>query len=271
MNLTASTHSLELVTASAVNTTFEASWTEIDKTSTTAVVPGSNQALVTTATDTTLVAAPSGANLYRAVSSVSICNVGGASQSVTVQKDVSGTEYEVARATLGVGESLKYERGRGWYVLTAAGEVSAVGAAGADGTDGGGTILGSGTSVVDFGAGASHATVTVTGQAAILAGSLVYVWIKPEATADHSADEHMVETIKVFASDIVAGVGFTINAFNTSQRFEPVRPMESLRARYSGTGQDAGRGQAPRGTTNTVGGRGTQIKGEWSVGWMYTQ
>lgn len=72
---------------------------------------------------------------------------------------------------------------------------------------------------LDFGAfpGKSDASVAVTGQAAIVAGSLVEAWIRPVDTTDHSADEHMLETLKVFAAAIVAGTGFTIYGFNTGQ------------------------------------------------------
>lgn len=74
-----------------------------------------------------------------------------------------------------------------------------------------------GTTTIDFGAhpGATHATVAVAGQAGIVSGSLVEAWIRPEATAGHSADEHMVEQIKVVARDIVAGTGFTIHGIET--------------------------------------------------------
>ena len=69
-----------------------------------------------------------------------------------------------------------------------------------------------GTATLNFGAfpGDTSATVAVTGQAGILAGSLVEAWIFPAATADHTADEHTVETIRVFAANVVAGTGFTI-------------------------------------------------------------
>ena len=75
-----------------------------------------------------------------------------------------------------------------------------------------------GTATLDFGAfpGASDATVVVTGQAGIGAGSLVEAWLIPVATADHSADEHLVETLKVQAGSIVAGTGFTIRGVNPS-------------------------------------------------------
>ena len=69
-----------------------------------------------------------------------------------------------------------------------------------------------GTISVDFGAfpGKSDASVAVTGQAGIVAGSLVEAWIFPVATADHSVDEHIVEELEVVAGNIVAATGFTI-------------------------------------------------------------
>lgn len=76
-----------------------------------------------------------------------------------------------------------------------------------------------GTATLDFGAfpGKSDALVDVTGQAAILSGSLVEAWIRPVASADHSADEHLMETLKVSAGNVVAGTGFTIYGMNTGQ------------------------------------------------------
>jgi hypothetical protein len=72
-----------------------------------------------------------------------------------------------------------------------------------------------GQTTLDFGAfpGSNTATVAVTGQASIVAGSLIEAWLRPEATADHSIDEHMVEDLKIVARDIVAGTGFTIYGF----------------------------------------------------------
>lgn len=71
-----------------------------------------------------------------------------------------------------------------------------------------------GTGSIDFGAfpGASDATLVITGQGSILAGSRVSAWLEATATADHSADEHRVEDISVLAGAIVPGTGFTIYA-----------------------------------------------------------
>lgn len=270
MNLTATTHALELVTAAATAVVYEASWTDIDKSgASTIATPGSAQGSVSSATDTTIVAAP-GADIYRVVTSLSLKATGGA-QTVALQKDVSGTEYPVTQAVLAVNESLHYEDAHGWYVLDANGARKTSGEPGADGTDGGGTVLGSGIAEVDFGSGAVMATVDVTGEAAILADSLVYCWITPVATADHTAGEHIVEDIKVVAGDIVAGVGFTIYAFSPDRPLPPERPIPALLGRSSGTGAATGGGREDLVTDRPVMGRTALLRGRWSVGWFYTQ
>jgi hypothetical protein len=69
-----------------------------------------------------------------------------------------------------------------------------------------------GKTTVDFGAipGTTRAKVDVTGQADIAAGSVVHAWIQADATADHSADEHRLEPLRVSAGEVAAGVGFAI-------------------------------------------------------------
>jgi len=135
--------------------------------------------------------------------------------------------------------------------------------AGVSATDSGGitvvTIPGgagsgaTGTTTVDFGAfpGKSDTSVAVTGQAAIVAGSIVNAWIRPDATADHSADEHLLETIRIIAGNIVAATGFTIYALNTSEINElPV-------------------GWLPQGNKGGDAGKGTRIYGLWTVQWKW--
>jgi len=128
-----------------------------------------------------------------------------------------------------------------------------------------------GTADLDFGAfpGASDASVAVTGQAGIVSGSLVEAWIRPVATADHTADEHMVETLKIFAGDIVAGTGFTIRGFNTSQLNEPVvtKPHEGS---MQSSGTTVVYKIAPPGVgPSQSGGIGTRIYGVWKIGWVW--
>lgn len=268
MNLTATTHTLELVTSTANSTTWAVSWVDIDKSgASTVATPGSAQGTISSATTTTIVSAPAG-SIYRTITGITI--LASDTQTLTVQKDVSATNYSVARGVLSANEALCYEDGAGWYTQNANGERKGIGATGAAGTNGGGTVLGSGTSIVDFGSsGSNHTTLTVTGQASIIAASLVFCWVKPEATVDHSADEHIAENIIVYASDIVAATGFTIHA---KTGVEIISDTSYTRlGRFTGTGQDAGRGQAARNNLLGPGGKTPLLKGKWSVGWIYTQ
>ena len=121
-----------------------------------------------------------------------------------------------------------------------------------------------GTTTINFGAfpGSSDTSVAVTGQATILSGSLVEAWLSPVATADHTADEHLVETIRVMAGNVVAGTGFTIYAVNTSQLNEPLTSAGAGNFRSAATTVYGG--SAP-----SVGGIGTRIYGQWSVAWVW--
>jgi hypothetical protein len=109
-----------------------------------------------------------------------------------------------------------------------------------------------GSGVLDFGAfpGGSDASLVITGQSGIASGSLVEAYILPADTADHLADEHLVESIRVFAGKIVAGTGFTIFGRNDSQINET--PLGIV-----GDGRNAGAG------------KGTRIYGKWNVAWVW--
>jgi hypothetical protein len=129
-------------------------------------------------------------------------------------------------------------------------------------------MAGQGTATLDFGAfpGASDASVAVTGQAGILAGSLVEAWLFPAATADHTADEHWVETIEVMAGNVVAGTGFTIYGINENQLSEPVVPQGNGRNNVTLAGGlvSSSNLQAP-----LIGGIGTRLYGKFNVAWAW--
>jgi hypothetical protein len=117
-------------------------------------------------------------------------------------------------------------------------------------------VSGSGIATLDFGAfpGKSDASLAITGQAGILSNSLVEAWLRPEATADHTADEHMVETLKIFAGNIIAGTGFTIYGLNNS---------EIIDQSFSG-------GRWPPYHRDTIPvNRGSLIYGLWTVAWVW--
>jgi hypothetical protein len=73
-----------------------------------------------------------------------------------------------------------------------------------------------GTTTINFGTfpGATEASVAVTGQTGILAGSLAEAFLFPVATADHSVDEQILDrsVIALVCAKVVAGTGFTIFA-----------------------------------------------------------
>lgn len=70
-----------------------------------------------------------------------------------------------------------------------------------------------GTAVVDFGSGNSEASVVITGQSSIVAGSVIRAWINPIASSNNEADAHLRETLNIVAGSIVPGTGFTVYAF----------------------------------------------------------
>lgn len=120
-----------------------------------------------------------------------------------------------------------------------------------------------GTTTVDFGAfpGKSDTSVAVSAPT-ITGSSLAEAWIFPTATADHSADEHLLESIKVMAGAVSNGVGFTIYAVNTSETNEPLERAGISRFRSAAT--------SIYGTSDpSVGGTGTRIYGTFTVAWVW--
>lgn len=107
--LTATTNILELTTSGTSTVDVHASWVDMEAADT---VPGSTETQITTATTTTIVAAP-GASTQRQIKLLTVSNAGSAANTVTLKKDVGGTESQVFKATLYVGDSLVYTDGKG--------------------------------------------------------------------------------------------------------------------------------------------------------------
>ena len=130
-----------------------------------------------------------------------------------------------------------------------------------------------GTTTVDFGAfpGKTDTSVAVTGQAGIIAGSLVEAWLRPVDTADHTADEHMVEQIKVFAATIVAATGFTIYAFIDSTLTEPVVDAVQANSMQQATATAIANKNAQPGVGAQGGGGAgaTRLYGLYTVAWVW--
>jgi hypothetical protein len=89
---------------------------------TTAFTPGDGHGTINTAGTTQIVAAPA-SSTQRGVKSISVFNRhASTSNTVTVKKDVSGTEYCLFKAVLMAGESLQWTDGCEWSVYDATGD-----------------------------------------------------------------------------------------------------------------------------------------------------
>lgn len=128
LSLTATTQTFALVTTST--STIDYTMSAIDLDVTTGIVVGdmvSGDGTITTATDTTVVAAPA-ASTRRQLKSFTAMNAGTAANTITIQKDISGTERLIARWTLQPGEWIEYVDTAGWKVCNVAGTPKSEGA-----------------------------------------------------------------------------------------------------------------------------------------------
>jgi hypothetical protein len=125
MYLNGTTESLELVTGTAGAIHVVANW--MDHTAS-GGDPDSTETIITTAATTVIVAAPGLAATDRQIKELSIRNTSNsASNQITLQKDVSATNYELLKVTLQIGEALFYsETSGGWRVMTSSGQIKQV-------------------------------------------------------------------------------------------------------------------------------------------------
>ena len=113
--LTGNTDTLEITTTSTADIDYQINW--VDIIAATSATPSSSQDKITSATTTTAVATPS-VGTVRQIKSIFIRNIhASTANTVTVKKDVSGTEYTISTdAVLQAGEILSYEDGVGWSI-----------------------------------------------------------------------------------------------------------------------------------------------------------
>lgn len=84
--------------------------------------PAMFRAVSNDTTDVTILAAPV-LNPIREVLRVSVYNKDTASATVTVKTDDGTTERIVTKVTLATLETLNFEKGKGWYSISAAGAI----------------------------------------------------------------------------------------------------------------------------------------------------
>lgn len=116
--LDGTTQSLEVVTSTSAAVDYVVSY--VDYTAS-AVTPSATQGAITSATTTTWVAAPA-ASTQRQLRRATFRNKSTTTaNTLTFQKDVSGTNYEMYRATLGPGEAVTLDTGGEWKVFDSSG------------------------------------------------------------------------------------------------------------------------------------------------------
>ena len=115
--LTATNQILGLNTSSASNIDVVVSYTDH---TTTGGTLGTQDALITTATDTTILSAPA-SSTQRQVKMISINNTSATTNTVIIKKDVGGTEYDIIRVVLSQNERLEYTDMLGWEVYANSG------------------------------------------------------------------------------------------------------------------------------------------------------
>ncbi|MDB5160333.1 MAG: PHG11b 33 [Candidatus Saccharibacteria bacterium] len=117
--LKATTESLQIVTSTAAAIDLSVSYTDI---TTTTFGPSSFEVKITSATTTSIVAAPA-ASTQRQVKLITITNRDGTlSSAVTIQKNISSVLYNITPTiTLLIGETVQYMDGQGWIYYSATG------------------------------------------------------------------------------------------------------------------------------------------------------
>jgi hypothetical protein len=115
--LTATNQILELNTSSSSNIDVIVSYTDH---TTTGGTLGTQDSLITTATNTTILSAPA-SSTQRQVKMISINNTSATTNTIIVRKDVGSTEYDIIRAILSENERLEYTDMLGWEVYANSG------------------------------------------------------------------------------------------------------------------------------------------------------
>lgn len=111
--LTATTHTLEATTATGADVDYRIIY--FDETTSGAGITSTGVGKITTATTTTVLAAPA-ASTTRTVQTATFTNIDVTEQTLTIKVDISATEYnETPAYTLKAGESLYYNQTLGWY------------------------------------------------------------------------------------------------------------------------------------------------------------
>jgi hypothetical protein len=127
MYLSATNEKIQVVLSGTITTNqlqCVASWQDITSLGMT-LPQSSSQAVTNNATAIDLVAVP-GASTTRQVTHINIYNSDTVAATVTVQKDVAGTDYVLTKSLLQVGDTLQWSREYGWTILKKSSQESVI-------------------------------------------------------------------------------------------------------------------------------------------------
>jgi hypothetical protein len=127
MYLSATNEKIQVVLSGTITTNqlqCVASWQDITSLGMT-LPQSSSQAVTNNATAIDLVAVP-GASTTRQVTHINIYNSDTVAATVTVQKDVAGTDYVLTKSLLQVGDTLQWSREYGWTILKQSSQESVI-------------------------------------------------------------------------------------------------------------------------------------------------
>ena len=127
MYLSATNEKIQVVLSGTITTNqlqCVASWQDITSLGMT-LPQSSSQAVTNNATAIDLVAVP-GASTTRQVTQINIYNSDTVAATVTVQKDVAGTDYVLTKSLLQVGDTLQWSREYGWTILKQSSQESVI-------------------------------------------------------------------------------------------------------------------------------------------------
>lgn len=117
--LDATTDSLEVVTTSTSAIDYDCNWTD---NTTSAFTPGDSTGQITTATTTTVVAAPA-SSTQRNIQNCTFRNAGTVNNTVTIQKDANSSNRTKYSATLAASESIRLDQSGTFSVVNAGGSL----------------------------------------------------------------------------------------------------------------------------------------------------
>lgn len=117
--LDATTDSLEVVTTSTSAIDYDCNWAD---NTTSAFTPGDSTGQITTATTTTVVAAPA-SSTQRNIQNCTFRNAGTVNNTVTIQKDANTSNRTKYSATLAAGESIRLDQSGTFSVVNAGGSL----------------------------------------------------------------------------------------------------------------------------------------------------